>query len=89
MSDLQDFLYQVFTEEWYSKSADEKKETLSMLNDDKTCVMYEDMHTWVMDTFDMVIPAAPDNFRLALIRTIDFAELREDVFNFLEGEGFE
>ena len=89
MSDLQSFLYEVFTEEWDSKSADEKKETLSMLNDDKTCVMYEDMHIWVMDTFDMVIPDAPDNFRLALIRTIDFDELRKDVFDFLECNGFE
>lgn len=78
-------MLQAFKDYYTSKDVNERKQFLSsFLNDDKNCVLYEELRAWVDDMLDSVIPDVSDIFRIATIRTIDYVELREDIFNYLE-----
>ena len=88
MSDIQGFLCDAFEEEYCSKTLSERKEFLSsFLNDDKNCVLYEELLNWIDEALHIIVPDAPENFKLAISRSIDINEMREDLFRFIDCEG--
>jgi hypothetical protein len=90
MTDLSCFMLESFEYEYCSKTPDERQEFLSeLLNKDKTCVLSEKIDEWVCTTIDKLIPNAPPGFRDAILHTIDYDELCEDIFHFLESEDSE
>jgi len=77
----------MFQEEYCSKPTSQRKEFLSwFLNEDKDCVLYEQLRSWIDDTLDIIIPGAPIDFIQCLHRSIDLDEFREVIFNFIERE---
>ena len=87
MTDIEGFLCEVFEEEFCSKNDDERKEFLSwFLNEDKNCILYEKLYDWVNNTLDVIIPDAPVLFRIAISHSLDYNEMRDLIFCFLECE---
>ena len=87
MSDIQSFLCEAFEEEYCVKTAEERKEFLSwFLNEDKNCVLWEQLHSWIEDTLEIIIPGAPANFLRAIHYSIDMEEMRDLLFSFVEHE---
>jgi len=88
MTDIQDFLFKQFVEKYCAMTLSERKEFLSLfLNDDKNCVLYVKLQDWVYDALNIIIPNAPESFIFAVKRSIDYNDMRDDIFNFIESEG--
>lgn len=69
------------------KTAEEQKEFLSwFLNEDKNCVLWEQLHSWIEDTLEIIIPGAPANFIRAIHNSLDMEEMRDMIFSFVEHE---
>lgn len=77
----------MFEEQYCAMTLSERKEFLSLfLNDDMNCVLYVKLQDWVYDALNDIIPNAPESFIFALRRSIDYNDMRDDIFNFIESE---